>query len=110
MPSMALDHCAVLSSVWSKIPWRKAFLKVNSNQEIWWKRLLLTTTLSCKCVTASNSCPLQLHPKQPSRLVVKVAQAKRKDKNLSQGGTNPVLSLLRVRRGKMYRAHRGGVA
>src|SRR5436190_24176400 len=86
MPSMALVLCAVLSSALSKILWRKAFLKVNSIQEIWLKRLLLTTTLSCKCVTASSSCPLQLHPKQPSRLVVIVAQAKHKDNNLFQGG------------------------
>src|SRR5580693_3242730 len=86
MPSMALVLCAVQSSAWSKILWRKAFLRVNSIQVIWSKLLLLATTLFCKCVTASSNCPLQLHPKQPSRLVVKVVSAKHKDNDLIQGG------------------------
>src|SRR5437763_9840256 len=86
MPSMALVLCAVLSSDLSKILWQKAFLKVNFIQEIWLKRLLLTTTSSCKCVTASSSCPLQLHLKQPSPLGAKVVLAKHKDNTLFQGG------------------------
>src|SRR5438552_7013902 len=86
MLSMVLVLCAVQSSAWSKILWRKAFSRGNSNQVIWLKLLLLTTTLFCKCVTASNSYPLQLHPKQPSRLVVKVVQAKHRDNKFIQGG------------------------
>src|SRR5436305_13553822 len=84
--SMALVLCAEQSSAWSKILWRKAFSRANSNQVIWLRLLLLTTTLFCKCVTAASSCPLQLHPKQHSLLVVKVVQVRHKVHKYIQGG------------------------
>src|SRR5437764_5896382 len=86
IPSMVLVLCAEQSSAWSKILLRKAFSRVNSNQVIWLKLLLLTTTLFCKYVTASSSCQLQLRPKQPSQPVVKVVQARHKVNKRIQGG------------------------